>query len=166
MSAFSACTDLPDDAEVKLVGGSAELGCWDVAAAPLLKSLGGGEFGAAVAAGAEFKLVWRQAGAAEWRWLPGPNRVMPDAPLQLHWPAACDGTAAIDDDGYLEPQRGELRARCVARAGARSLLAARPFRGAAARWCGARSGGARPHPRVSRAPFAPPALSPAARVQL
>lgn len=131
-------TNLGSAGEVRLVGAAPALGSWSVDAAPALPQLrdsGGafaGDFGGPLQAdyasagadadGCEYKLAARVTPSAPWRWLPGPNRRLPapstapsaaapPPPHEVFWPAACDGTDVIAQDGYLEPHRAHLAAR-------------------------------------------------------
>ena len=62
----------------------------------------------------EFKFATKVAPSAPWSWQPGPNTsaLLPGAgaalDLNCAWFARRDGTAVIDTDGYLEPNRGHL----------------------------------------------------------
>lgn len=106
---------------VQVVGAPAELGAWNVDAAPTLRYDGdAGVFVGALplpagAVGSEYKLAAKNAAkpAAGWAWLEGPNRrVTADgAPVTVSWVLSRDGTDVIAQDGYLEPHRGHLQHR-------------------------------------------------------
>jgi len=191
-------TNLGSAGEVRLVGAAPSLGAWSVDAAPALPQLrdsGGafaGDFGGPLQAdyasagadadGCEYKLAARVSPSAPWRWLPGPNRRLPapssapssaapPPPHEVFWPAACDGTDVIAQDGYLEPHRAHLAARFAlftetlarieaqpgeaAAAAAAAAVAAAAAAAAAAAWAcaGSRSPAATLAPLRSRSPI-------------
>jgi hypothetical protein len=152
-------TNLGSAGEVRLVGAAPSLGAWSVDAAPALPQLrdsGGsfaGDFGGPLQAdyagagadadGCEYKLAARVSPSAPWRWLPGPNRRLPapssapssaapPPPHEVFWPAACDGTDVIAQDGYLEPHRAHLAARFALFTETLARIEAQPGEAAAA----------------------------------
>jgi len=111
---------------VQVVGSPAELGSWNIDAAPELKfDAASGRFAGRIglpkaSVTGEFKLAARNPYKPEqgWTWLPGPNRPIGAAlaggdPVTISWITSRDGTAVVGSDAYLEPFKGHLQHRWV-----------------------------------------------------